>query len=64
MPEGGVPMLKHHDILSFDEIVDFTRVAVHMGINKVRITGGEPLVRKGIVDPIIRFIAGLTSKSN
>lgn len=56
MPEGGVPMLKHHDILSFDEIVDFTRVAVHMGINKVRITGGEPLVRKGIVD-LIEMIA-------
>lgn len=58
MPEGGVPMLKHDDILSFDEIVEFTRTAVHMGINKVRITGGEPLVRRGIVD-LVGMIAGI-----
>ncbi|HZK06615.1 MAG TPA: GTP 3',8-cyclase MoaA [Bacteroidales bacterium] len=50
MPAEGIPLLEHDDILSFDEIVDFTRVAVGMGINKVRITGGEPLVRKGIVE--------------
>ncbi|MFP4556177.1 MAG: GTP 3',8-cyclase MoaA [Bacteroidales bacterium] len=50
MPEEGVSMLRHQDILTFDEIVEFTRTATLMGINKVRITGGEPLVRKGIVD--------------
>lgn len=62
MPEEGVNLLKHNDILSFDEIVDFTRIAVHMGVNKVRITGGEPLVRKGIVDLIglIAKIDGIT----
>ena len=62
MPEGGVPMLKHEDILTFDEIVEFTRVAAHMGINKVRITGGEPLVRRGIVDLVgmIAKIDGIT----
>ena len=49
MPEEGVKLLPHRDILSFDEIVSFTRKAVEMGIEKVRITGGEPLVRKGIV---------------
>jgi GTP 3',8-cyclase len=56
MPEEGVTLLKHGDILSFDEIVDFVHVAAHMGINKVRITGGEPLVRKGIVN-LVSMIA-------
>ena len=48
MPEDGITPLRHEDILSYDEITDFTRVAVGLGINKVRITGGEPLVRKSI----------------
>ncbi len=52
MPAEGIKLLPHDEILSFDEIVEFTRVAVEMGIDKVRITGGEPLVRKGIVDLI------------
>jgi cyclic pyranopterin phosphate synthase len=56
MPEEGVNLLKHEEILSFDEIVDFVHVAAHMGINKVRITGGEPLVRKGIVN-LVNMIA-------
>jgi len=50
MPEEGVSLLDHKEILSFDEIVEVTKTAVSKGINKVRITGGEPLVRKGIVD--------------
>ncbi len=49
MPEEGIHLLRHNDILTFDEIADFTRTAVVNGIRKVRITGGEPLVRKGIV---------------
>lgn len=49
MPETGVKLLEHNDILSFEEILKITRVAVSKGIEKVRITGGEPLVRKGIV---------------
>ncbi len=52
MPENGVPLLKHEEILNFDEIVDFTKTAVSKGVDKVRITGGEPLVRNGIVDLI------------
>lgn len=58
MPAGGVALLRHQDILSFDEIVDFTRTAVKMGVSKVRITGGEPLVRRGIVD-LVRMIAAI-----
>ena len=49
MPEEGIKMLRHEDILSFDEIRDFTEHAVKQGVTKVRITGGEPLVRKGII---------------
>ena len=61
MPAEGIEMLGHDEILSFDEIVEITKVAVSMGVDKVRITGGEPLVRKGIIDLIkmISAIAGI-----
>lgn len=49
MPENGVPIMKHNDILSFEEIVEVVKIAKRKGINRVRLTGGEPLVRKGIV---------------
>ncbi len=58
MPEGGVPMLSHSDILSFEEIFAVTQEAVNMGIDKVRITGGEPLVRKGIL-ALIKMLANI-----
>jgi cyclic pyranopterin phosphate synthase len=48
MPEDGIQLLQHKDILTFDEIRDFTKTAVGGGVTKVRITGGEPLVRRGI----------------
>ena len=50
IPEEGVPLIPHSAILSFEEIVSFTQTAVDFGIEKVRITGGEPLVRKGIIE--------------
>jgi cyclic pyranopterin phosphate synthase len=50
MPKDGVKLLKHSDILSFEEIVDITKTAVEMGVAKVRLTGGEPLLRRGILD--------------
>lgn len=56
MPEEGIRLVRHEDILSYDEITGFTRAAVKEGVNKVRITGGEPLVRKGIVT-LIAMIA-------
>ena len=49
MPAAGVTMLPHEDILSFEAIADVARCAAEMGITKVRLTGGEPLVRRGIV---------------
>jgi GTP 3',8-cyclase len=48
MPEEGVQWLNAGDILSFEEITDVVRSATLMGINKIRLTGGEPLVRKDI----------------
>ena len=48
MPAEGVPLKSHEDILSFDEIIDVVRVGAKHGINKIRITGGEPLVRKNL----------------
>lgn len=48
MPAEGIKLIDHDQILSFEEIVEVVKVAVDMGITKVRITGGEPLVRKGI----------------
>jgi len=56
MPEDGIKLLPHDDILNFDEIRDFTEVAVAYGVTKVRITGGEPLVRKGIIN-LVRMIS-------
>ncbi len=49
MPADGVTLLRHEDILSFEAIADVARGAVAMGITKVRLTGGEPLARRGIV---------------
>lgn len=49
MPAEGVVLLSHNDILSFNEIADVVRYGAEHGIKKVRITGGEPLVRKGVV---------------
>ncbi|MEZ5198160.1 MAG: GTP 3',8-cyclase MoaA [Bacteroidales bacterium] len=50
MPECGVTLLKHEEILSFEEILEVVKVSVGLGVDKVRITGGEPLVRRGVVD--------------
>lgn len=58
MPEEGIQLLRHEDILSFDEIVGVVRTAVEMGVDKVRLTGGEPLVRRGIVD-LTKMIASI-----
>lgn len=48
MPEGGVAKLRHDDILRFDEIVSIVRAAASLGICRIRLTGGEPLARKGV----------------
>lgn len=50
MPEEGVDALSHEEILRIEEIEAIVRVATRIGIRSVRLTGGEPLVRKGVVD--------------
>lgn len=58
MPAEGVSLMRHEDILSFDEIAEITRYAVKLGIKKVRLTGGEPLVRKGITE-LVSMLSGI-----
>lgn len=50
--------LRHHELLSYEELLRVVRLAVNMGIKKVRLTGGEPLVRRGVTD-FIRRLAGI-----
>ena len=58
MPEDGVCMVKHSEILTYEEIQQVVAVAVPLGIDKIRLTGGEPLVRKDIVE-LVRMIANV-----
>lgn len=55
MPDEGVQKLSHRDILSFEQLYHIVQAAVELGISKVRITGGEPLVRLGVVEFISRI---------
>jgi cyclic pyranopterin phosphate synthase len=48
MPAEGVPLMSHDEILSFEEIAEVAEKAVSMGVFKIRLTGGEPLVRRGV----------------
>ena len=61
MPESGCNKLRHEDILTFEEILIIIKILAKLGIRKVRLTGGEPLLRKGIVDLIgnIKAIDGI-----
>ncbi|MBN1812496.1 MAG: GTP 3',8-cyclase MoaA [Anaerolineae bacterium] len=56
MPPEGVPKRPHDEILRYEEIETVVRTAAELGITKVRLTGGEPLVRPGIVD-LVRVLA-------
>ena len=58
MPEEGVPPLAHDDILSYEELLRVARAAITLGIRKIRVTGGEPLIRRGVVE-FIRQLAEL-----
>ena len=55
VPEGRIPKLDHDDILSYEEILRLVKIGIQLGIRKVRITGGEPLVRKGAVELLGRL---------
>jgi cyclic pyranopterin phosphate synthase len=55
MPPDGIEWKSHGEVLSFEEIERFAAVAAGEGISKIRLTGGEPLVRLGIVDHVRRL---------
>jgi len=57
MPEEGVQFVDRGQILSFEEIERFVRIAVQLGVSKLRITGGEPLVRRGLPELVRRLAA-------
>jgi len=59
-PPEGVPLVSHSDILRYEEILKIVTVATNLGIRKVRVTGGEPLIRRGVLD----FIYRLTSETD
>ena len=58
MPLEGIPARPHSDILSFEEITTIVRLAAGMGISRLRLTGGEPLVRKNVLE-LMRMLAAV-----
>ncbi len=56
IPAEGVSKVRHTDILGYEELLQVAEAAVAIGVEKIRVTGGEPLVRRGIID----FLARLT----
>src|SRR6185312_419045 len=55
MPEEGVPLLPKDDLLTFEEIERLASLLVRLGVRKIRVTGGEPLVRRGIDELVARL---------
>ena len=58
MPAEGVSLMSHKDILSYEEIYTIVKTAAELGVNKVRLTGGEPLVRDGLPE-LLRMLRGI-----
>jgi len=58
MPPEGIALMSHNDILTYEEIFTLVKAAAELGIDRVRITGGEPLVRLGLSD-LVKMIAGI-----
>jgi len=55
MPAGGVSLKRHEQILSYENIAKVAEAAANLGVWKIRLTGGEPLVRRGVVDLVKRL---------
>ncbi|MGE5397202.1 MAG: GTP 3',8-cyclase MoaA [Chitinophagales bacterium] len=60
MPDHGLEMKEHYEILSLEEIERLVRIASEIGISKVRLTGGEPLIRRNLTS-LVKWIAGIAS---
>lgn len=58
LPPEGVPLLPHDAILTYEEITAFVRAASALGISKLRLTGGEPLIRADLPD-LVAMLAGI-----
>jgi cyclic pyranopterin phosphate synthase len=65
MPPEGERKLRHRDILRYEELLRIARIAIKLGISKIRLTGGEPLVRKGVDEfiPMLTALEGLDDVS-
>jgi len=65
MPPEGERKLRHKDILRYEEIIRIVRIGIKLGIKKIRLTGGEPLVRKGVQEfiPMLTSLSGLDDVS-
>jgi len=55
MPKEGVPFLPQEQILSFDEVERICKIGVRLGITKIKLTGGEPLVRQNLPELVGRL---------
>ncbi len=55
MPEDGVPALEHGEILRAEEIIRLVKIGAKLGIRQVRLTGGEPLVRRGLLELVAQL---------
>jgi len=69
MPDEGIPLTGHDEVLTYEEILRVVRLFGQLGIDKIRLTGGEPLARKGVLDLIrgiseIREIGDLSLTTN
>lgn len=64
-PKERMKLLPHRDILSYEEILRLVSVAARIGISRVRVTGGEPLIRRGILDLLssLRAVDGVADMS-
>lgn len=58
MPEAGVPLVPMADMLTYEEITTVARAAMALGVRRLRLTGGEPLARRGVVS-LVGLLAGL-----
>ena len=57
MPADGIAKLGHAEILSYEQLLEIAAAAVSLGIEKIRVTGGEPLIRAGILDFLTQLAA-------
>ena len=63
MPENGVVQIPHEEILTYDEITRISRCMTGLGIRKIKLTGGEPLIRKNCAT-LVRMLKELPGIEN